>query len=621
MTNSDTSDLAGSAFDRRQAKVLAGKSLKRNYLILVFVCLLTAFFGIANEGSLSFLSAVAEDSELEQTAGEQTNILYEFSRGNIAIKVDGESIITDDLDKADRDFEENKKNSFKLGNVEFSFADGEFAKIANMFVTGSYISTIYKAVNNITGSSTAAAVIVIAASLIVRLLVICFVLNVLEVIKARLFLESGTYERLPVKNWLFLLRQRKWFHTALVLLLRSLYQVLWDLTVIGGIIKRYSYAMVPYILAENPSIGANDAITLSRKMMYGHKFELFKLQLTFIGWRLLGTLTFGLGAVFFVNPYYEATEAEFYRSMRGQARDKNLDNAEALNDTYLHERAEEQQLLEAYSDIDGMLKETESFDGGFTGARKFFDDVFGIVPGYTEQTEAVDRIEVLRIKAAQSRDELEGRSYPTRLSPIPSHPKRDWLSTVFYTRSYSVTSLILMFFIGCIIGWLWEVIYKYVEIGEFVNRGVMHGPWLPIYGSGAVMILIMLRKFREHPVAEFFAAIVLCGIVEYFTAYYLETTHDGQKWWDYSGYFLNIDGRVCAEGLMVFGIGGVAFVYFAAPMLDNLIRRLKNRYAAAICAVLILCFVGDFVYSQSNPNQGKGITDYQTSSEAESSAE
>jgi uncharacterized membrane protein len=170
----------------------------------------------------------------------------------------------------------------------------------------------------------------------------------------------------------------------------------------------------------------------------------------------------------------------------------------------------------------------------------------------------------------------------------------------------------MMLFIGCAIGWTWEVIYKYIEVGKLVNRGVLHGPWLPIYGAGAVMILLALKRFRHKPIVEFFAAIVLCGIVEYFTAAILEATHDGQKWWDYSGYFLNINGRVCAEGLMVFGIGGVAFVYFAAPMLDNYLRKLKMRYAVPICAALLIAFAADTVYSHFYPNQGTGITDYQS---------
>jgi hypothetical protein len=89
-----------------------------------------------------------------------------------------------------------------------------------------------------------------------------------------------------------------------------------------------------------------------------------------------------------------------------------------------------------------------------------------------------------------------------------------------------------------------------------------------------VIILVLLKKLREKPALEFVAAMVLCGCLEYFSSWYLEMTHDGQRWWDYTGYFLNINGRICAEGLLTFGLGGLAIVYLLAPALDNLLSRI-----------------------------------------------
>lgn len=176
-------------------------------------------------------------------------------------------------------------------------------------------------------------------------------------------------------------------------------------------------------------------------------------------------------------------------------------------------------------------------------------------------------------------------------------------------RRYSVTSLIMMFFIFCFMGWFWEVIFHFIEKGEFVNRGVMHGPWLPIYGSGCVMILVLLNKLRKNPIIEFISAVVLCGIVEYFTSVFLEYQY-GKLWWDYSGYFLNINGRVCAEGLLMFGVGGIIVVYIVAPLLDNLLRKIPLKISITICVVLVLAFTADRIYSSKVPNSGKGVTDY-----------
>lgn len=112
---------------------------------------------------------------------------------------------------------------------------------------------------------------------------------------------------------------------------------------------------------------------------------------------------------------------------------------------------------------------------------------------------------------------------------------------------------------------------------------------------------------------EFTGAVILAGIVEYFTSWYLEIIHNGQKWWDYSGYFLNLHGRICAEGLLVFGLGGLAIVYFAAPFLDNLFSKLSHYIKIPLCVMLLLILAGDQIYSGKHPNTGKGITDYEAS--------
>ena len=175
-------------------------------------------------------------------------------------------------------------------------------------------------------------------------------------------------------------------------------------------------------------------------------------------------------------------------------------------------------------------------------------------------------------------------------------------------RHYTILSIILLFFVLCIFGWLWEVVLHLMQTGEFVNRGTLHGPWLPIYGGGCAAILTLLYKLRKKPLTEFFMIVVVCGIIEYFSSWILEVTHDGQRWWDYSGYYLNLNGRICAEGLLVFGIGGAAFIYVLAPWLDNLILRIRTSLLWGICISLLAIFLGDVIYSSFVPNTGKGIT-------------
>lgn len=174
-------------------------------------------------------------------------------------------------------------------------------------------------------------------------------------------------------------------------------------------------------------------------------------------------------------------------------------------------------------------------------------------------------------------------------------------------RSYSLSSIILLFFTFSMIGWFWEVFLHLVDEGTFVNRGVLHGPWLPIYGSGGILILLLLKRFREHPPIEFTYIVILCGLVEYLTSLYLEIRF-GLSWWNYNGYFLNLHGRICAEGLLVFGLGGMAGVYIIAPLLDNLYQKFDKRILYILCVFLSSCFIFDKIYSGRYPNTGEGIS-------------
>lgn len=108
--------------------------------------------------------------------------------------------------------------------------------------------------------------------------------------------------------------------------LRGLYIFLWSLLlVIPGIVKSYSYAMTPFILAEYPDLTAIQAIEMSKKIMDGHKGELFMLGLSFIGWSLLNILTLGIGSLF-LNPYMNAAYAAFYRQLQAETRYTTVEN-------------------------------------------------------------------------------------------------------------------------------------------------------------------------------------------------------------------------------------------------------------------------------------------------------
>ncbi len=175
-----------------------------------------------------------------------------------------------------------------------------------------------------------------------------------------------------------------------------------------------------------------------------------------------------------------------------------------------------------------------------------------------------------------------------------------------YDKNYPIPTLVLFFFTFSIVGYVWEVFYNLLNTGTFANRGFLSGPWLPIYGVGGLLILILLRKYRNNPGQTFVMAILVCGVLEYTTGWALETFFH-MKWWDYTGYYLNLDGRVCLEGLLVFGLAGIAFTYTFAPMLDSLYAHIPKKLVIPTCIALVVIFAIDLVASLINPNTGDGI--------------
>lgn len=180
-------------------------------------------------------------------------------------------------------------------------------------------------------------------------------------------------------------------------------------------------------------------------------------------------------------------------------------------------------------------------------------------------------------------------------------------TSVNLPQTYSVSCYILMFFTISGIGWIWEVLIHIAKDGMIINRGVLTGPWLPIYGTGGLFILLLLKKWHNHPVHLFGAIMVMCGILEYTTSFMLEHLF-GASWWDYSDLIFQIHGRVCLGGLLIFGVGGLFIVYIAAPMLNRIIQKISHRARILLCGLLVIMFVCDLILSFFNPNIGFGIT-------------
>ena len=596
---------------RKEMKKRAKQVVKKHYWLLLILCLGMALFGTEFSSTLNFVRT--ERTEMDSKTKENKNAIQYNSR--LALDDILNDALDGHIDEAYRlannlKLEEITQNSTVQKGIVLGRSRGVLADLVNNITSGYFLVVLLSAIESLGLSKNIIIALFIILSAIVLFLVWMFIKNVLQTILRRMFLECRLYDKVPFQRILFLAKVKKWCKVAVTLAMKVLFQTLWACTIIGGVIKRYSYYLVSYIVAENPDIGWKEAITISRKMMDGYKWECFKLEMSFLLWDIAGFLTLGISDLFYTNAYKIATYTEFYVQVRLLAKKNGVKGIELLNDLYLYEKADALTLDEAYIDVlfmDYYLpKKTEHLNG----IKGFMARNLGITL-YPRKEEL--QLETMQFEDAKFRlmqDALTGKGYPSRLFPIPEKEKDIKAGHINYMRRYSPISLILIFFVFCVTGWVWEVSLHLVANGTFVNRGMLHGPWIPIYGAGSLLILTLLYRLRKKPILEFTAIVILAGIIEYMTSYYTEELFSGKKWWDYQGYFLNLDGRICAEGLLTFGIGGMILVYLIAPMLDNYLRKMKTQIAVPICVILLSLFMIDQVYSFINPNTGHGITDY-----------
>ena len=164
---------------------------------------------------------------------------------------------------------------------------------------------------------------------------------------------------------------------------------------------------------------------------------------------------------------------------------------------------------------------------------------------------------------------------------------------------------LLLFFLFSAAGWLWEGLLTAFTTGQWVNRGMLHGPWLPVYGVGGVLMAALLKRSRCRWAAPAACAVV-GGAVEYGTALALEIRFR-QRWWDYTGRAGSLDGRVCLVSLLGFALAGWALTWLA-PRLERRIMQTDGGIKTAVCRSVSLIFALDWAGSLLWPNAGAGIT-------------
>lgn len=160
----------------------------------------------------------------------------------------------------------------------------------------------------------------------------------------------------------------------------------------------------------------------------------------------------------------------------------------------------------------------------------------------------------------------------------------------------SISILLLVMVFGGIYGFIYETIFYLFDLGYFVKRGTITGPWIPIYAFGSLFILLLTRKFKKNPLVVFLLSCFICGLLEYITGYVLY--HFFQtRLWDYNIEILNfgnIGGFICFRSVLFFGISGLCLMYLIIPFIEYLYRKYKNVmfYLGYILGCL---FISDFL--------------------------
>lgn len=157
---------------------------------------------------------------------------------------------------------------------------------------------------------------------------------------------------------------------------------------------------------------------------------------------------------------------------------------------------------------------------------------------------------------------------------------------------FDLWMLIALFFIYSVCGWVIEGCMFLIYEKKFVNRGFLIGPYCPIYGVGSLIIILTLQQYVDDFIVLFVMCIFICGVLEYFTSYIMEKIFNA-RWWDYSQKKYQINGRVCLETLVQFGIGGLFIMYIANPCFVFVISHIPFNILQILDIMFMIIFLFD----------------------------
>lgn len=161
---------------------------------------------------------------------------------------------------------------------------------------------------------------------------------------------------------------------------------------------------------------------------------------------------------------------------------------------------------------------------------------------------------------------------------------------------YTVSQWALFFYLYCFAGWVWESVYVSICKRRLVNRGFLKGPFLPIYGSGAMCILLVTVPVRGNIPAMCLVGMAAAAVLEYVTGYVMERLFK-VRYWDYTGKFMNVHGYICLASVLCWGVMTLLVVDVIHVRVERLVLSIDVRITDVLVMILTVLFTADFVTS------------------------
>lgn len=304
---------------RKELKSRAKKSIKKNYWTAIVVCFLIAL--LTGEFGSSIMGIFQTEDSMDP--------YYIITHPNAVLEGNEEQKENDFYKQQEEIVKELEQKKDSLNNTQLKVYNFIETYLDSITKSQKFIFKISDAVKSFIAEKDVLGIGLIILS-IISVAFSIFIANPLIVALRRYFIMARKKQNTKINVVLDIFKKESWLSITITMLLKDIFTILWFLTIIGGFIKMYEYAMIPYIIGDKTNIKWKEAFNISKQMMKGNKWKLFVLDLSFIGWEILSLFTFGLLNILYVNPYKIATNVELYEVLKKKAIKENIEYHEEL---------------------------------------------------------------------------------------------------------------------------------------------------------------------------------------------------------------------------------------------------------------------------------------------------